>query len=391
MVEGVTKPRVSGHQQDVSAAFCSRFTLFCLFLGLACSSSPPSEAPANVAGKASVASGGAGASATAGATSMLSGASGAGAPSSGGNGGSAAGGSAGTTSSVAGMAGSGITCTPSADGNGTHDQPGPYGAPPEATVKPDVPVGSLTPLTPFPSTIYGHTFGYRVYVPAQYKPGQRAAFMLVEDGPTHYLGKNSEAKFFANVVMDNLIAEGTVPVTIGLFVDPCMEICEDQRVGIYDDASDKYARFVTEELLPSVIAGKYSIVQDPEAWLAVGFSAGAEQSFTVIWNRPVFHKFIGHNTSFPAAKDHGADYAVLVPQAPNKGFRVSLTSGTMDLSDARGNWLQSNTEMAKVLTDKGYPVRFMTGTGGHFPPDQSAMDFPNGLRWMWQGCKLADY
>ena len=85
------------------------------------------------------------------------------------------------------------------------------------------------------------------------------------------------------------------------------------------------------------------------------------------------------------------DYAALVPQTPNKGFRVTLTSGTMDLSDARGNWLESNTQMAKVLTDKGYPVRFMTGTGGHFPPDQSAMDFPNGLRWMWQGCKLSDY
>jgi enterochelin esterase family protein len=254
-----------------------------------------------------------------------------------------------------------------------------------------VPVGTLSPLTPFASTIYGHVFGYQIYVPAQYKPGQRAAFMLVEDGPSHYLGHNSDAKFFANKVLDNLIAEGSIPVTIGLFVDPCMEACEPERVTIYDDVTDKYARFVTEELLPSVITGKYSLVDDPDARLAVGFSAGGEQSFTVMWNRPVFHKFIGHNASFPAAKANGVDYAVLVPQAPNKGFRVSLTSGTMDLSDARGNWLESNTEMAKVLTDKGYPVRFMTGTGGHFPPDQSAMDFPNGLRWMWQGCKLSDY
>ena len=290
------------------------------------------------------------------------------------------------------MSGTGITCVPTADGNGTHDQPGPYGAPPEATVKPNVPVGTLTPLTPFQSTIYNHEFAYRIYVPAQYKAGQRAAFALFEDGPSHYLGKGSEAKFFANVVLDNLIAEGTVPVTIALFVDPCMQKCEDQRVTIYDDATDKYARFVTEELLPSVITGRYSLVEDPEAWLAVGFSAGAEQSFTVMWNRPnVFHKLVGHNTSFPAAKDHGADYALLVPQAPNKGFRVTLTSGTMDLSDARGNWLASNTEMAKALTEKGYPVRFMTGTGGHYPPDQSAMDFPNGLRWVWQGCKLSDY
>lgn len=316
---------------------------------------------------------------------------------SGGAGGSAGNGSAGASAGsggggAGGMASSGITCAPTADGNGVHDQPGPYGAPPEATVKANVPVGMLTDLTPITSSIYaGHVFGYRIYVPAQYKPEKRAAFMMVQDGPSHYLGKNSDAKFFANKVMDNLIAEGTVPVTIGLFVDPCMQTCEDQRVTIYDDATDKYARFVTEELLPSVIAGKYSIVQDPEAWLTVGYSAGAAQGFTVIWNKPVFHKFIGHNTSFPAAKDHGVDYAALVPNTPNKGFRVSLVSGTMDLSDARGNWLEASKQMEMVLTAKGYPTRLMTGTGGHYPPDQSAMDFPNALRWMWQGCKLSDY
>ena len=289
--------------------------------------------------------------------------------------------------------GSGITCTPSADGNGTHNQPAPYGAPPEATVKAGVPMGTLTPLTAFQSTIYNHTFGYRVYVPAQYKQGQRAAFMLVEDGPSHYLGgQNTEAKFFTDKVLDNLIAEGTIPVTIALFVDPCMQKCEPERVAMYDDVTDKYARFVTEELLPGVIKDKYSIVQDPEAWLAVGFSAGAEQSFTVMWHRQgLFRKFIGHNTSFPAAKANAADYAKLVPTGPDMKLRVTLTSGTNDLSDERGKWIESNAEMAKVFTDKGYAVRFMSGTGGHFPPDQSSMDFPNGLRWMWQGCKLSDY
>jgi enterochelin esterase-like enzyme len=259
-------------------------------------------------------------------------------------------------------------------------------------VKQGVPVGTLSALTAFKSTIYGgHEFGYQIYVPAQYQQGKRAAFTMVQDGPSHYIGKNSDAKFFANKVLDNLIAEGSIPVTIGLFVDPCMQACEDERRMIYDDATDKYARMVTEELLPAVIQGKYSIVTDPEAWLTVGFSAGAEQGFTVMWNRPVFHRFIGHNTSFPAAKDVGADYIALVPQAPNKGFRVTLVSGTMDLSDQRGNWLEASTQMTKVLTDKGYPVRFMKGTGGHYPPDQSAADFPNGLRWIWQGCKLADY
>lgn len=276
-------------------------------------------------------------------------------------------------------------------GDGTHDQPGPYTVAPEAMCKEGVPTGSLTPLMPFQSTIYGHTFGYRIYVPSQYKAGKRAAFLMAQDGPSHYLGADSEAKFFANVVLDNLIAEGSIPVTIGLFVDPCMQKCEDERRGIYDNISDKYPRFVTEELLPSVIAGKYSLVDDPQAWLMMGFSAGASQGFHTIWNKPIFQKFIGHNSSFLALKAIGLDYAQVVAAEPSKGFRIVLTSGTMDLSDERGNWLQANTQMAKVFTDKGYSVRFMTGTGGHYPPDQSAMDFPNALRWIWQGCKLGDY
>lgn len=297
------------------------------------------------------------------------------------------------TAGAGGGVNSGITCAPTLDGNGVHDQPEPYGAPPEATVKAGVPVGMLTDLTPIQSAIYDkHVFGYRIYVPAQYKPGQRAAFMMVQDGPSHYLGgQATEAKFHANVVLDNLIAEGAIPVTIGLFVDVCMQKCDDQRVVIYDDATDKYARFVTEELIPSAIKGKYSLVEDADAWLTVGFSAGAAQGFTVMWNRPVFHKFIGHNSSFPAAKDHGVDYTTLIPSTPNKGFRVTLTSGTNDLSDARGNWLEFSKQMEMVLDAKGYPVRLMTGTGGHYPPDQSSMGFPDDLRWMWQGCHLNDY
>lgn len=376
-----------------------RLAFFAAVLGaLGCSSSPPSQAspgsggspPANAGGQATAGSAG---SPLGGGGSSNGGAQTGGGGSGGTLSGAGTSGSGGTTAGAGGTVASGITCAPSMDGIGVHDQPGPYGAPPEATVKAGVPVGTLTPLTPIQSAIYdNHIFGYRVYVPAQYKQGQRAAFMMAQDGPSHYLGgQATEAKFFANIVLDNLIAEGSVPVTIGLFVDPCMQKCDDERVGIYDDASDKYSRFVTEELLPKVIKDKYSIVQDPEAWLMLGFSAGASQGFNVMWNKPIFHKFIGHNTSFLALKDHGLDYAALVPNTPNKGFRVNLVSGTMDLSDARGNWLEASKQMEMVLTAKGYPVRLMTGTGGHYPPDQSSMGFPNDLRWMWQGCKLSDY
>jgi enterochelin esterase-like enzyme len=371
-----------------------------VIFALGCSDTPPAETPATggsagVGGSSggSSSAGGGGANAGTNATQAGSG----GTPGSAGSTAMAAAGTGGSGGSAGGSAGGGgvgpggITCTPGTNGNGVHDQPGPYGKPPEATVNAAVPAGTLTPLKAFQSTIYGHEFGYQVYVPAQYKQGQRAALMVVQDGPSHYLGK-TEAKFFTNIVMDNLIAEGTVPVTIGLFIDVCMTTCEADRVTIYDDPSDKFSRFLTEEIVPQVITKDYTVVSDPEGWLGVGFSAGAMTSFSAEWHKPdLFKKLIGHNTSFPAAKDHGMDYITLVPQEPNKGFRINLVSGTADLSDDRGNWLEASKAMEMALTAKGYPVRLMTGTGGHYPPDQSAMDFPNALRWTWQGCDLADY
>jgi enterochelin esterase family protein len=172
----------------------------------------------------------------------------------------------------------------------------------------------------------------------------------------------------------------------------CSAACEEQRKVIYDDPSDKFSRFLSEEIIPQVIAQEYTLVADPAGWLGVGFSAGATTSFAAAWHQPeLMKKIIGHNTSFPAHEANGTDWAALVPQGPNKGFRVSLVSGTMDLSDDRGNWLEASQEMATVLSAAGYPVRLMTGTGGHYPPDQSAMDFPSALRWTWQGCKLTDY
>ncbi len=286
----------------------------------------------------------------------------------------------------------GISCSPGPDGNGIHEQPEPYGKPAEATLKPGVTPGLLSPLTPFESALYrGHVFGYRLYVPAAYQPGKPAAMMVFQDGPSHYLGQ-SEAKFFANVVLDNLIAEGSIPVSLGLFVDTCMTACDNDRVAVYDDISQKYASFLLDELIPGVVLNQYAVVADPAGWATIGFSAGGIQAFTTAWHRPdAFGKVIGHNTSFPASKAHGADYAKLLLEAPNKGFRTSLVSGSADLSDARGNWLEASQEIAGALAAKDYPVRLMTGTGGHYPPDQASMDFPDALRWLWRGCKLAGY
>jgi hypothetical protein len=54
--------------------------------------------------------------------------------------------------------------------------------------------------------------------------------------------------------------------------------------------------------------------------------------------------------------------------------------------DQRGSWYVFNQNVNTVLASKGAEWRFVVGTGMHSPPTDGEHDFPNALRWMFQGC-----
>src|SRR6266404_4418030 len=95
---------------------------------------------------------------------------------------------------------------PGATGDGTSDLNAPYVLPPESLMHLNgAPTGKVTGLNApqiyASKAVYaGLKFQYWVYVPAQYKPGQRAALAVVLDGH-HYLGiQTSQAPFHAPVI-----------------------------------------------------------------------------------------------------------------------------------------------------------------------------------------------
>jgi hypothetical protein len=121
----------------------------------------------------------------------------------------------------------GTQADPGTDGDGTFPQPPPYDLPPES-LGPinNAPKGMVT--GPFLHTQTGTytgwdmwKFTYYVYVPSQYKAGHAAALMIFNDGYL-YAGINSltDSRFNAPQVFDNLIAEGSMPVTIAVFIFP---------------------------------------------------------------------------------------------------------------------------------------------------------------------------
>src|SRR5207245_11570908 len=78
--------------------------------------------------------------------------------------------------------------------------------------------------------------------------------------------------------------------------------CADKttnRPTEYNTLDDKYARVITEELMP-VLYKEYNISKDPEMHGIGGSSSGAIAAFTVAWERPDhFRKVLSNVGSFP--------------------------------------------------------------------------------------------
>ncbi len=150
---------------------------------------------------------------------------------------------------------------------------------PDTTRKDGVPTGEILGPFEWKSKIYpGTTRNYHLYVPAQYKElaanGKPACVFVVQDG----IGRARDWKL--HETMDNLIAEGSMPITIGIFVDhgvvaPTSEDAQPRfnRSFEYDSLGDRYARFLLEEILPEV-SKSYNISNDPNDRAIGGASSG---------------------------------------------------------------------------------------------------------------------
>jgi enterochelin esterase family protein len=119
-----------------------------------------------------------------------------------------------------------------------------YQTHPDARVRAGVPKGMLKQMPPWRSAIFaGTTRDWWVYIPAQYRAPTPAAVMIFQDG--------NAAREYAVPVLDNLIAQGDIPVTVGIFIEPGgLKVPRDNRSFEYDTLSDQYTRFLLEEIIP---------------------------------------------------------------------------------------------------------------------------------------------
>ncbi len=265
---------------------------------------------------------------------------------------------------------------------------------PDSQPKPGVPQGRVEHGTFESEGVYaGTTRDYWVYIPKQYDGSHPAAVMVFQDGEW-YQNKNGQCR--VPVVFDNLIAEGVMPVTVGIFLNPGVYPAEKpgaesrkNRSFEYDTLSDQYSKFVIDEVLPFV-AKKYDLklTDDPEMRAICGISSGGICAFTVAWERPdQFRKVVSHVGSFTNIRG-GDVYPGRIRKTEHKPLRVFLQDGRNDLDNLHGDWPLANQQMAKALAFAKYDYKFEFGDGGHNMKQGGAI-FPATLRWLWRDWKDA--
>ncbi|MBA3440011.1 MAG: alpha/beta hydrolase [Pyrinomonadaceae bacterium] len=264
---------------------------------------------------------------------------------------------------------------------------------PDSLPQQGVPKGKLDGPFLYKSQVFAGTIRkYWVYVPAQYRPSKPACVLVFQDGQRAI---NPNGVLRVPTVMDNLIHQKEMPVTIGLFITPGQRGEEypesldtrnpNNRSVEYDSLGDTYARFIVEEMLPEV--GKsYNLIKNPEGRAIGGASSGAICAFTVAWERPdQFRKVISLIGSFTDIRG-GHVYPDLISKSDRRPIRIFIQDGIQDNRNPDNlarDWYLQNQAMVAALKEKGYDMTYVFGEGGH-SDDHGGAILPDILRWLWR-------
>jgi len=227
----------------------------------------------------------------------------------------------------------------------------------------------------------------QVYVPVQYDGLTPACLLVGLDG----------ILFNATTVMDNLIACGQMPVTIGVFVQPGVSYDADGNVVRYNRSNEfdrtdgTFARFLEMEILPMVErmvtpdGRPVRLSHNPDDRAITGASSSGIASFTAAWERPdLFHRVYSSVGTYVAMRG-GNDYPAYIRKCEPKPLRIFLQDGMKDAwNPLFGEWWEQNLLMESALDFAGYEEMSHWDRGGHSIWHGTRM-FPDAMRWLWKG------
>ncbi len=250
-----------------------------------------------------------------------------------------------------------------------------------------------------------------VYVPAAYKDGTKAPILVTLDGPNRL--------DLVRHALDNLtIADDPnrrLPAFITIAVENGGNDGKGSERGLeYDTMSDRFARFINDEVLPAVlnnpgIKAAYphiAFTENPWGKAVMGCSSGGAAALTMGWFRPdLFRRLITYSGTFVDQQDDDApeeaDYPLgaweyhsgmkLIETADKKPLRIFTHVAENDLrpndpEETYHNWVMANQRTAAALKARGYDYRYVFSRASqHCDGRVFEQTLADTLVWMWRG------
>ena len=260
---------------------------------------------------------------------------------------------------------------------------------PDSYQHPGVPHGKVTEKRTIVSKIYdGMKADYWIYASPGVDPAVPAALMVWQDGQ-NLVGDYARMRLFT--VTENLVYQKLIPPMVHVMIAPGNSPDGKAMRSIeYDTVSDRYPRFLMEEVLPEV-EKMYKLRPDAYSRAIAGESSGGICAFNAAWimtdHFARVHSAVGSFTSIqwhPEDKQEGGYiYPFKVRKEPKHNIRVWMSDGMDDLENNFGSWPMQNIEMANSLKLREYDFHFRFGTAAHGGA-QASLDLPESLAWLWR-------
>jgi enterochelin esterase family protein len=280
---------------------------------------------------------------------------------------------------------------------------------PDSYQRPAVPEGKLSEKIVHVSKIFdGMESDYWTYVPAQYDSSKPAGVMVWTDGHGH-INRNGGSRLIN--VIDNLTHQKKIPVIVHVFTSPGdiekavgtpthtfvsnfskaskRTMKDAMRSTEYDTVSDRFGRFLRDELIADV-GKKYNLRKDGYSYAVAGNSSGGIAAFNAAWQMPdQFSRVLSHIGTYasiqwtPGKIEGGEILPFRVRKDAKRNIRVWLQDGSEDLENTHGSWPLQNIQMANSLKMRDYDFHFTFGGGPHSGTHGNSQ-LPESLTWLWR-------
>ncbi len=250
-----------------------------------------------------------------------------------------------------------------------------------------------------------------VYVPAAYQDGTAAPILITLDGPSRLE--------LVRHALDNLTISTDPMRRLPAFIVIAVENGGDDSKGSqrgleYDTMSDRFARFINDEVLVAVLNNadikaaypKLAFTKNPWGKAVMGCSSGGAAALTMGWFRPdLFRRLITYSGTFVDQQDDDAPeesaYPLgaweyhssmkLIENSEKKPLRIFThvsenDNRANDPEETYHNWVMANQRTAAALKAKGYDYRYVFSQATkHCDKQVFEQSLADTLVWMWHG------